>query len=1227
MRKKLKKLLVLFLVLAMTVTILPATALASEAEEGSVELQEEEVGVKGTDSVGNLLADTISEETAEDAENAQQDNYIIELEMSGNTATVSYQASEKADVVVAIYAEDTGKMVASGEEEIDPDENSVEVSIEGTIPDYYVASAYLLDENSYEPICTQYTTQMYTKELQDLLSKTTDDFEQDRVLNFDDDKSNNYVVYKENILVVDQSDTDSKVIDNNNGSYTITKADESFKSLKEGDIFSYQYEDGTALIIKIASIIIDGDMVTIVEDDDIGLTDVFEVVKIETDGTEDTLSVDTSTMDEGLTYEGMDLPSEEVSTQAIAGEGSSSHSVTYSIDKKIGNTLSGTLKGSLTFGVTTKLKVYISMSYQYISLAADYKVDFTIDGTAKLAVDISLAEMDIVTPIPGMVVIFQPSIPISLSGKVGWTASFGGTIGAAYDSDTSFVNKCTKPKLSSKVDFTGTFSVGVKGTLGCGIIKKDLASVTIEQEAGVEVVGKDTIATTSTSQKHTCKSCIEGIANGKVSCKAKVQLTKKIKKEQKICEYKVKLKDFYYSRDFKEFDWTKCPHISYKVTVKAVDESKNPLENVTIDGTGLKDTPLTNSAGTAVFYLPNGTYDLEATVNSLKAETTIHIKDETKTVKLTLKEEVDLSGDLELYGQAERLDDGSIRLTELKTWQSGSVWYSKPIGTKDGFSTSFTYWAGEGRSQSYGGADGIVLNIAHATGLGSNGEGLGFVGTGAYGIELDSYPKNSKDPDGKHIAIIKDSVKNHLAYVLDDRVDDSAWHTIKVTYDSKVIEVYLDGSKVLACDNISLNDEVYFGISASTGSGYNKHLIKNFSVDTSAHLSIFALDETVEEEENVEEKENDEEEGNIEEENLEETEIPEGIPEVSEPEGEIQPMKAYIGSATEDGDKRVVSFEGLVAGKEYVLLVVKNAGASDMLSAENLLYINQGTADEDGKLSFIYVPRTTDNASVRAYGPEITDISECEVTLSAERVEYDGKAKQPEVEVMDYDKLLVEDRDYVVIYSNNINIGTATAIITGIGSYTGIVEKTFTIEKGSAVIKASNFTKTTSAKAQSFSIGAKCSGNGKLTYKSNNKYIAVSSKGKVTIAKNYVGKATITINAAATSTYKAASKKITVTVNPAKVSLKSVKNTGSKKMTVKWSPNKKASGYQIQYSTSSNFAGAKTVTVSGAKSSSKVISKLVKGKKYYVRVRTYKKVSGTKYYSSWSSKKSVKISK
>ncbi|MDO5137436.1 MAG: leucine-rich repeat protein [Oscillospiraceae bacterium] len=90
----------------------------------------------------------------------------------------------------------------------------------------------------------------------------------------------------------------------------------------------------------------------------------------------------------------------------------------------------------------------------------------------------------------------------------------------------------------------------------------------------------------------------------------------------------------------------------------------------------------------------------------------------------------------------------------------------------------------------------------------------------------------------------------------------------------------------------------------------------------------------------------------------------------------------------------------------------------------------------------------------------------------------------------------------------------------------------------------------------------------------------------------------------------------------------SVTNSASKKMTVKWGKNAKANGYQIQYSTDKTFkSGNKAVTVASASTVYKVIGSLTKGKAYYVRIRTYKTVGSAKYWSEWSTKKSVKITK
>ena len=102
-----------------------------------------------------------------------------------------------------------------------------------------------------------------------------------------------------------------------------------------------------------------------------------------------------------------------------------------------------------------------------------------------------------------------------------------------------------------------------------------------------------------------------------------------------------------------------------------------------------------------------------------------------------------------------------------------------------------------------------------------------------------------------------------------------------------------------------------------------------------------------------------------------------------------------------------------------------------------------------------------------------------------------------------------------------------------------------------------------------------------------------------------------------TQSVKAASKK---TVRLTVPTISSMKTVTSKSLTVTYKKNSKATGYQIQYSTSSSFSSTKTVWVKSSSTLSKKLTGLTKGKKYYVRIRAYKTVSGTKYYSAWSAK-------
>ena len=95
-------------------------------------------------------------------------------------------------------------------------------------------------------------------------------------------------------------------------------------------------------------------------------------------------------------------------------------------------------------------------------------------------------------------------------------------------------------------------------------------------------------------------------------------------------------------------------------------------------------------------------------------------------------------------------------------------------------------------------------------------------------------------------------------------------------------------------------------------------------------------------------------------------------------------------------------------------------------------------------------------------------------------------------------------------------------------------------------------------------------------------------------------------------------------INPKGTSISKL-SASKKGFTAKWKAQKtQTTGYQLRYSTSSNMNGSVTKTIKSNKTVSKKITKLKAKKKYYVQVRTYKSVNGTKYYSSWSSKKSIK---
>ena len=242
-------------------------------------------------------------------------------------------------------------------------------------------------------------------------------------------------------------------------------------------------------------------------------------------------------------------------------------------------------------------------------------------------------------------------------------------------------------------------------------------------------------------------------------------------------------------------------------------------------------------------------------------------------------------------------------------------------------------------------------------------------------------------------------------------------------------------------------------------------------------------------------------------------------------------------------------------------------------------------------------------------------ISKASVTLSTSIYAYDGKAKKPGVTVKLNGKTLKNGTDYTVSYSNNTKVGTAKVTIKGKGNYTGSVSKTYSIKnnfKKATISGISNKSYTGKNITQSITVKY----NGKTLKKGTDYTVSYSSNkniGTATVKITGKGSYTGTI----TKTFK---------INPAKQEIQKL-TAKSKAFFVDWAQKGSATGYEIQYATNSKFTSAKKVTITNNKTDKTTVSKLSGKKKYYVRVRSYTSVKGTKYYGAWSASKSVTTKK
>ncbi len=657
------------------------------------------ISLRGKDSFGNMLTDELTSKAEEQLESNGYN--VFSVEMNGQTAKVSFETLEDAVLTVAIYDEAGKCLLTSESREVFAEESLTEVEIAETVPQYFYVRSFLTDKETLQPLCPLYDSPMYTQEMQKFLAMTTDDFDKERILNLDDDKTNNFAVYNEDAVVVPDKEGVNTLVsaDDEKYVYVIENADESVTSLNPGDIFVYEYMEETVLIVKVASIEVDGTRATILGEK-LSMEEVFDYVKIDSAEGLGKAEIDASNLEDGVSYEGISPYSDgDIETYAIDKEWAEEAATSFKFSQKVlGNGVK--LSGSLEFKLKASLKVYLTFKYKYLEVRFDYSMKLQGSltegrkGEDAFRIPLAFIRIDLV---PQVYIKLTPYFVVEAEGKAEWSGTLKGTVGGAVSSDEGARNLTSAPKFESEWKAEISVFLGFSLEPEIGIISDKLAAASLESSVGVEVKAKYSDKAPSTSKIHECVGCIEGNITGKIESKFKAKLVDNDQFSYNTkFEEQYHIADFYYSQDFNEFDWGKCPHYLYKIEVTVTDQDGTAIPGAQItssngfyiNGYGAghiissaeeaiwTDAALVaNEKGMVIGYLRPDEYKLRGEKDKYDvAEKKIYVRDKDKKFRMKLKSkksDSQIKKDLLVVGESNSavvIEDGSLYMWGWNYW-------------------------------------------------------------------------------------------------------------------------------------------------------------------------------------------------------------------------------------------------------------------------------------------------------------------------------------------------------------------------------------------------------------------------------------------------------------------------------------------------------------------------------------------------------------------------------
>lgn len=530
------------------------------------------VDISGYNSIGNILSSTIEESIAGKESNIAN---VTDILVNGNKATVQYSTLMDSKIIVAIFDEYTEKLSAIGIFDVNRGEGKRTIELQGEIPEYFIAKGFCISKYDNTPLSAAYSTELYTKELKDLTESDINDYSSELVVNLDIDDETNFAVYNEDVIQQQSTVSCNNVSNDSEGNYVITNPTDEIEDLKKGDVVSLTKDDGTVVVLGVKTISEENGIVTIEEDENVSITDVFDYIKIDAyenvNGKD--ISLNDEQLDDGIVYEGAtDIEFHEYSEEledinvdraerGVETEAELSSGVSFKIDKTLTDNKNGQkikFTGKVGVALKVKVKLYATVTRQYASLTLDVTENIEAKLTGSTSAEIYLGELKLPCAVTGVYAHTKCYVYITAAGETTIYCKCKAVVGGKLDAQEGFKDLSEPLHVSDflKTEVKGSFSVGMRIELGFEFIDSKVCELNVNGKAGLSISAK----ADPRSEKHNCTGCFSGTLDGVLSVGMDAKFIKFAKLDANIAEFKIKISDIYICGEHNKVELKKCPY-------------------------------------------------------------------------------------------------------------------------------------------------------------------------------------------------------------------------------------------------------------------------------------------------------------------------------------------------------------------------------------------------------------------------------------------------------------------------------------------------------------------------------------------------------------------------------------------------------------------------------------------------------------------------------------------